>query len=211
MKVFRMSTDNNTIRDDTGKRHRHKYENPNFVHQLVLGRFIDAMAAETQALQSKKTLDFGCGEGLFLHELAKRGVTFDNLLGIDLREDALAAATDLLPQYRFEKADLLQWEQPDRSFDLVIASQVLEHLPHPEVFLQRLVRLTNAHLLLSVPFEPWFKLTNLARGRDIRRLGNHPEHINQWGVRSFTKLVSAHAKIVKAYTVFPFIIVLAKP
>ncbi|MCP4599785.1 MAG: class I SAM-dependent methyltransferase [Proteobacteria bacterium] len=201
---------NNTIRDDTGKRHRHKYENPNIIHQLVLGRFIDSVAKEIKSLPRSRTLDFGCGEGFFLRELKQRGVYFDDFLGIDLREDALTDAKTLLPEYSFKRADLLTWNHPEHYFDLVIASQVLEHLPSPEVFLKKLIRLTNQYLLLTVPWEPWFRLTNLLRGRDLSRLGNHPEHINHWGVSRFTKFLEAHATIVKLYTVFPFIIAVVK-
>ena len=200
----------NTIRDDTGKRHRHKYENPNIIHQLVLGRFLDAVASELRKLPNGRTLDFGCGEGLFLQELEKRGVEFQRLTGIDLREDALAEARALLPDHHFVQADLLTFEPEEGPYDLVIASQVLEHLPNPENFLKKLVRLSAGPLLLTVPHEPWFRLVNLARGRDITRFGNHPEHINLWGARRFKKLVEQHATIRKMYTVFPFIIVIAE-
>jgi trans-aconitate methyltransferase len=206
-------SENTTIRDDTGERHRRKYENSNVVHQLVLGRFLDAIAAEIRGIVSSRrarTLDFGCGEGFFLRELKRRGVRFDDLVGIDLREDALCEARERLPEYRFERADLLRWDEPEGGFDLVIASQVLEHLPNPEVFLKKLVFLTCGLLCLTVPWEPWFRTTNLLRGRDILRLGNHPEHVNRWGVKSFLNFVSTQADIVKVFTVFPFIIVIAK-
>jgi hypothetical protein len=91
-----------------------------------------------------------------------------------------------------------------------VASQVLEHLPEPEIFLERLAAFSNKHLLLTVPWEPWFRTINLIRGRDIKRLGNHPEHINLWGLRGFERLVSKYATVEKAYTVFPFIVVVAK-
>jgi trans-aconitate methyltransferase len=202
-----------TIRDDTGARHRRKYENRNWIHQLALGRFLDATAMELREIVSSRhmrALDFGCGEGLFLQELKRRSVRFDDLLGIDLREDALDDARAMLPEYRFEKADLMAWDKPEGCFDLVIASQVLEHLPDPDAFLKRLVHLTGDLLFLTVPWEPWFRISNLARGRDVRRLGNHPEHINLWNVASFRRFVSRHAAIEKMYTVFPFIIAIAK-
>jgi hypothetical protein len=64
-------------------------------------------------------------------------------------------------------------------------------------------------MLLTVPWEPWFRLMNLLRGRDITRLGNHPEHINQWSIRQFESLVAKYAYIQKTQTVFPFMIVIA--
>jgi hypothetical protein len=57
-------------------------------------------------------------------------------------------------------------------------------------------------MLLTVPCEPRFKFLNLARGRDVLRLGNHPEHVNQWSHSTFSAFVAARAKIERAWTVF---------
>jgi SAM-dependent methyltransferase len=198
-----------SIRDDTSARHLRKYSNRNPIHRFTLGRFFDAVARDLSDLAPATVLEFGCGEGLFLQQLEARGVTFPSLLGIDLREDALAQARALHPAYRFDCVDLFAFAPPE-PFDLVIASQVLEHLIEPGPYLEQMVKLTRRDLLLTVPWEPWFRLMNLARGRDLRRWGNHPEHVNHWGLPRFQDFVGAYAVVKKAYTVFPFIIVLAQ-
>jgi 2-polyprenyl-3-methyl-5-hydroxy-6-metoxy-1,4-benzoquinol methylase len=202
----------NTINDDTSDRHRKKYENPSVLHQLVLGRFLDLLAKELRGFENANALDFGCGEAFFWNEMDRRGVNMRNLTGVDLRKDALEVAGKNFPQHTFLRQDLLAWETDDK-YDLVIASQVLEHLPGPEKFLDRLCKLTSrqGHLLLTVPWEPFFMLSNLVRGRDIKRLGNHPEHINHWGKRTFTQFVATKAKVIKTLAVFPFILVIAQP
>ena len=202
--------DKSTIRHDTSKRHAHKYKNSSFLHQLVLGRFLDAMAETLTPFQQHSILDFGCGEAFFWQEMQQRSCHPSRLTGIDLRDDALDEARQRLPEHRFLKQDLLHWE-PEEKFDLVMASQVLEHLPEPGQFLDKLSELSQGHILLSVPWEPFFRLCNLARGRDILRLGNHPEHINLWGARSFVRFVEKHADIIETKTVFPFLIILCKP
>lgn len=199
-----------TIRSDTTARHVHKYENKNIIHQLVLGRFLDAMAEEIKALAPGQVLDFGCGECFFWQEMQHRDVCMRNLTGIDMREDALIKAKSLLPECRFINQDILTWQTSER-FDLVVASQVLEHLPSPKKFLEKLVSLTRGYLLLSVPWEPFFRLSNLLRGRDLLRFGNHPEHINQWGVRTFARFVSSQAEIITFRRVFPFLLIVCKP
>jgi SAM-dependent methyltransferase len=200
-----------TIRHDTALRHQHKYANKNPLQRFALGRFFDAVAEEVRALQPELTLDFGCGEGLFLQRLKERGVSLGRFCGIDLRPEALELARRRHPDDEFVCADLLTWSNSENRFDLVIASEVLEHLPGPERFLRRLIHFSSQHLLLTVPLEPWFRIMNLLRGRDLGRLGNHPEHVNLWGLRSFRKFVSPHVEIARAYTVFPFIIVVARP
>lgn len=202
--------ENTTIRSDTTARHVHKYENKSIIHQLVLGRFLDAMAEEIKTLDSRQLLDFGCGECFFWQEMQHRGVCVRNLTGIDMREDALVKAKTLFPECHFINQDILTWQTTER-FDLVVASQVLEHLPFPEKFLEKLISLTKGHLLLSVPWEPLFRLSNLLRGRDLLRLGNHPEHINGWGVHKFARFVASQAEIVRFRRVFPFLIIVCKP
>jgi SAM-dependent methyltransferase len=205
-----MTAATTTIRDDTTTRHLKKYSNRNIIHRLTLNRFFDAVTDEIQKMNPQKVLEFGCGEGLFLKELKNRGLFFDSLVGLDLREDALEFARALHPDYKFIAADLFTCDLAKKSFDLVIAAQVLEHLPNPKDVLHQLVRHSNKNMLLTVPWEPWFRLMNLLRGRDIIRLGNHPEHINHWGVRQFTGFVSQALHITKIRTVFPFIIVSAR-
>jgi 2-polyprenyl-3-methyl-5-hydroxy-6-metoxy-1,4-benzoquinol methylase len=194
-----------TLRDDTAARHLRKYTNRNPIHRFTLGRFFDEVAAEISALQPRRVLEFGCGEGLFLEQLKNRGVAFPSLTGIDLRDDALEHARKLLPEYRFERADLFTYE-PGEPFDLVIASQVFEHLPGPEPYLERLVKLGSRNFLFTVPWEPWFRLMNLLRGRDITRLGNHPEHVNHWNPASFSRFLAPRVRVDSIRGVFPFVI-----
>ena len=102
---------------------------------------------------------------------------------------------------------------PVPGYDLVVASQVLEHLPTPEIFVTKLLTLLKpgGRLLLTVPWEPFFMLSNLARGRDVLRLGNHPEHINLWGPRKFKKFVGSYARVEHFESVFPFLVLVAIP
>jgi len=199
-----------TVRHDTAERHVRKYNSRNPVHRLALGRFFDRIAAELDALQPLTVLEFGCGEGLFLKEVQQRGVRFEDYVGLDLRDDALAMARSLHPRRRFENAGLFRWKAPADGFDLVIASQVLEHIPDPDPTFARLVEMCSGHLLLTVPLEPWFRILNLVRGRDLRRLGNHPEHVNLWTFSKFRSFVADHAEVVRAYRVFPFTVMIAR-
>ena len=200
-----------TIRDDTAKRHLHKYTNTNPLHRATLGRFFDRLTSVLQELAPRTVFEFGCGEGLLLRELKARGFSCTDLVGIDLRAQALADARSLHPEWRFDCVDLFQWTPKHPKFELVLASQVLEHIPNPEPILKRLIELTERHLVLTVPCEPWFQLLNLLRGRDLLRLGNHPEHVNRWSKAEFVKFVSQHVTVVSAEVVFPFTVVVAKP
>jgi 2-polyprenyl-3-methyl-5-hydroxy-6-metoxy-1,4-benzoquinol methylase len=200
-----------TVRDDTAERHQKKYTNTGLAHRIMLGRFLDTLASQLRGYEEKQVLDFGCGEAYFWQEMAARGVHMQNLTGLDIREDALAIAMANHPGHHFVHADLFNWKE-EKKFDLVIASQVLEHIPNPDTIVQRLLNFTklNGRLLLTVPWEPFFRLGNLARGRDLSRFGNHPEHINLWSKREFRKFVEREAELISASSVFPFLITWAK-
>lgn len=143
--------------------------------------------------------------------MQSREVTLDGYLGLDLRADALHAARQRQPQAAFECANLFDAKFDDQKFHTVMSLEVLEHLFEPEKALKRLVSLASEAIVLTVPNEPWFQLANLVRGRDLIRLGNHPEHINHWNKKTFAAFVSDFAEVTEVKTRFPFVILVAKP
>jgi len=99
--------------------------------------------------QGKKILEVGCGCGDLLHVLEREG--FQGV-GIDISEEALTVAASGLSGRGISLAcctpdDLLE------EFDVVIASEVMEHHQDDLLFLRQLrKRLRNGgHLLLTVP------------------------------------------------------------
>lgn len=90
----------------------------------------------------RNVLDLGCGRGEFLEAMRAAGV---EARGIELSEEnvALCAGKGL----RAEKADLFDFLalQPDKEFDGIMCSQVVEHLPPAR--LPELIRLCAAKLV----------------------------------------------------------------
>ncbi len=200
-----------TIRGDTTARHVRKYTNRNPIHRLSLKRFHDTLAEEIRKTAPRSVLDFGCGEGFLIDALMKRGIELNGYEGIDLRSEALASARNRLPEKTFNCIDLFDPDLDTRQYDLVLAIEVLEHLFEPGAALRRLVSLSSSRVILSVPHEPWFQLANLARGRDLIRLGNHPEHVQHWNVKTFATFVAEYADLVDIRRRFPFIIAVLQP
>ena len=198
------------VYSETAERQRRKYASRNPVQRFLLRRFFQRIRCWLDEIEPKSVLDFGCGEGFFWKRLAELG-TLPQVTGIDIRRDALAVAREQLPGLTFVEADLLDFAAPDGTFDLIIASEVLEHLADPGLYLGKLCRVSSRFVLLTVPHEPYFRLCNLLRGRDLRSLGNHPEHLQRWSRRRFTRFVSQFLMIEKVATSFPFILVLGRP
>ena len=94
-------------------------------------------------------LEVGCGCGDLLHVLERKGYTG---LGLDISEDALAVAGAGFFSQRIKVACCTPGDIQEQ-FDIVIASEVMEHCQDDGLFLSQLrERLRDGgHLLLTVP------------------------------------------------------------
>mgnify|MGYP001355631844 CR=1 FL=1 len=141
----------------------------------------------------ERVLEVGCGEGGQLRKVAGRAPQA-RLFGFDLPSDDLAERWEgLEAAMATGSAEALPY--PDSSFDLVLALEVLEHVPEPEAVLSEIARVGRGAVVLSVPWEPVWRLGNLARGRYVRDLGNTPGHIQHFGRGGFRRLVARHLDV----------------
>jgi hypothetical protein len=60
-------------------------------------------------------------------------------------------------------------------------------------------------VVVSVPWEPYFRLGNLARLKYLRRLGNHPEHIQAFDPPALAAAMRRHFPSVQVVTSFPWL------
>jgi len=169
------------------------------------------VTAHVAAVAPARLLDVGCGEGLVASHLHGHGLRLD-YLGLDVSADAVAAATRRAPALRFTVGDLLADPPPPGPWDLVMCLEVLEHLREPRAAVHRLASVARrgggepGHVLVSVPWEPWFRLGNLARGQHLAQLGNHPEHVQAFGPRSLATLLGAELDDVRVEGCFPWLV-----
>ena len=193
-----------------GNAQKHETANP------LQRRLIDAFHAQVVAMVRRAApaaiLEVGCGEGYVLAELQRAGVDAA-LTGVDLSPEAIGAARQrVAPPARLEVGDAraLRRSGATEPADLVMMLEVLEHLDDPAAMLDDLVGLTTDWVLLSVPREPLFRGLNLARLKNVRRLGNDPEHVNHWGARSFGSFVARRFDVVATARPLPWTLVLAR-
>lgn len=96
-------------------------------------------------------LDVGCGMGAVAYEVAERSGA--DVVGVDVDPASIAEATQRYshPRVQYVVGDALE-ALPDQPFDVVILSNVLEHLPERPAFLQRLRRAVGpSRVLIRVP------------------------------------------------------------
>lgn len=75
-------------------------------------------------------LDVGCGPGTITVDIASR-IAPGTIIGVDVAEDAIAAAKELDASIEFKVDDAYNLSFADESFDIVHAHQVLQHLTDP--------------------------------------------------------------------------------
>lgn len=193
---------------ETSNYQKHASANP--LQRFLIENFYKQILRIIKPLKPKIILDVGCGEGFTLVKLkhAKIGEKFE---GLDNLDEAIKLGKKLYPQLNIKKGDIYSLPYKDNSFDLLICTEVLEHLKDPAKALSELKRVTSKYLILSVPNEPFFILANLFRGKYLRTFGNHPEHINHWTGRGFKKLLKNNGlKISTAKHPFPWTLILAR-
>jgi len=190
---------------------RQKHENPNPLQRRLVERFHAETARLVNLVEPTSVLDLGCGEGYVLESLVSSGVSAA-LTGIDMSPQAVEAARDRLG----DRAEIIEGDVTDLRptlgrYDIVMMMEVLEHLDHPESALELVEGLTGSHVILSVPREPAFRGLNLLRLKNVRRLGNDPEHVQNWTKRGFQRFVSERFHVLETGNAFPWTMLLLAP
>ena len=183
-----------------------KHKKAKGLQKYLIDRFHQHILQVLKGSNWLNLLDVGCGEGFVLKEVHQ---AFPNkkLVGVEYSAASLDLAQAENPELTIEQGDIYQLKSPDHSVDTVISLEVLEHLENPAAALGELCRVADKNLILSVPHEPFFRLANLARGKNIARWGNDLEHINHWGYFSFRRFIShSNFEIINVSLVFPWII-----
>jgi 2-polyprenyl-3-methyl-5-hydroxy-6-metoxy-1,4-benzoquinol methylase len=192
-----------------------KYGSANpVVRRLMAGFERNADELFTQAAPSS-VLDVGCGEGILTAQWARRlpPPPAGRIVGIDLEDPKLAAewaARDTHANLEFHPMTVERLQFADDEFDLVAATEVLEHVDDPPGAIAEMARVASRWLLVSVPREPLWRMLNIARGAYLGQWGNTPGHLNHWTRAGFVKLLSAHGEVVHTRSPFPWTMLLTR-
>jgi len=186
-----------------------KYAATNPIERRMMQGFMAALDGMLDGLAPRRILEVGVGEGHVTERLGERfpGVP---IVGVDLPDDELAGdwrAAGLVCLF----GDATKLPVPDGAFDLVLAIEVLEHIPGPEAALAELARVCSGTVVASVPREPIWRAGNLARGRYVRDLGNTPGHVNHWSRGGFTRFVTREFTVERVKNPLPWTVIRGFP
>lgn len=114
------------------------------------------------AEENIKILDMGCGDGVLLYLLSKKIKNPDiELYGVDLSDVAVKTAINKFERrgvenkFFFRSETVYDTSFDDEMFDIIISSDVIEHLSEPETFLNEVKRLLkpNGFLVIGTPIK----------------------------------------------------------
>jgi len=186
---------------------KHTTHNP--ISRFFLNNFKSLLLEQIKQLHPESILDVGAGEGFTLEAIRLQKIA-KKIEGIEYTDEAIALGKKLHPQVTIKKGNIYELPYKPNSFDIVLCTEVMEHLENPEEALKELKRVSKKYLILSVPNEPLFTIQRIIRGKNIRKLGAHPEHIQHWSQGAFEKFVGSQLEIVDAKTPLPWTMVTAK-
>ena len=141
-----------------------------------------------------KILDAGCGEG-FISNLIFRNCKDVEITGLEYTEEALQIAREMNPLATFVQGDIAKMPFASRSFDIVLCTEVLEHLADPLAALAELLRVAKGALIITVPHEPWFRMGNMLVLKNVTRFGNPIDHINHWTFTGFKSFLNKNTEV----------------
>ncbi len=145
-------------------------------------------------LKNYSVLDVGCGVGTLALYLAQH---CQSVLGIDISERAIGIANQAKKStasnnLQFKQAMLKKFAN---TFNLILCTEVIEHVPNPQQFVKLLV--TNLQP------KGWLLLTTPNRDNWLTRIGYYKKfdqavgHLRRYSVSEITQLLTAHGLQVK--------------
>lgn len=182
----------------------------NPIQKFLINNFYSSLISLVKPLLPKTILDAGCGEGFTMDKLSKNGIG-EKIEGIEYSKGVINLGKKLFPNLTFKDGSIYDMPYKGNSFDLVVCTEVLEHLEQPARALQEMLRVSKKYLIVSVPNEPLFMLGNFLRGKNLARLGNDTGHINHWNIFSLKKYLTQNkVRVKKVISPFPWIAVLGE-
>lgn len=184
--------------ETTAKKLDYGYSNSNAGHHhaYLLPQLLPMLPSPKDARNSQlRVLDLGCGNGSLSHVISQNGY---EVVGVEESDSGFKFASTSFSNCQFIQASIynLPYSQLEKSFDVVISSEVIEHLFYPRALLKAAKKCLkpNGSLILTTPYHGYLKNVSLAISN---KMDNHftvlrdGGHIKFFSVQTLTTLLKS--------------------
>jgi len=189
-----------------------KYDSVNPIKQKLINSFLKTLISFIGLFKSKinSINEIGCGEG-HVTRIIHESFSDLHISASDYSKEVIDIARKQTTSTKINYAvkNIYKLRAEIDSADMIVCSEVLEHLEQPREALEVISKLSAKYFLFSVPNEPLWRILQLISGNNIFSFGNTPGHINHWSSGAFRRLVSEKFNVIKFKTVLPWTIILA--
>jgi ubiquinone/menaquinone biosynthesis C-methylase UbiE len=168
-----------------------------FSTRRITGIFIEKIILQLKKNNPKTILDIGCGTG-YITDIINRSMNA-NIICCDMNSNCISFAKT---QFHLETiiADISNLPFKNSSFDMVLAIEIIEHLPDLESAINEMKRVTKKNVIITVPNDPYFMIANFLRGKNLKSFGNPPDHINHFNKKTLKIVLSAYYSKIEIST-----------
>jgi len=134
-------------------------------HDYLLKPLMEMIFASAQRVESKniRILDIGCGNGSLSNFIARQGY---EVVGVEESKSGVKIAQQSYPDCEFIAASIYDfpYQQLENSFDIIISTEVIEHLLYPRELAKVAKRClkNDGTLILTTPYHGYLKNLVLA-------------------------------------------------
>lgn len=185
-----------------------KYESNHFLYRRLVNNYRFTLQSLINELPIKTCLEIGSGEGYLVDDLIAIKPKIQ-IVGSDIDYSIVrhAKTSRLSAEWCVLNGDNLPFRGD--AYDLILACEVLEHVKNPTNVLSELHRVCSKYIIISVPYEPIWRILNMVRLKYLKDFGNTPGHINHWSKNSIQNLVGQYFHTINMQTSFPWIFIQA--
>jgi ubiquinone/menaquinone biosynthesis C-methylase UbiE len=155
-------------------------------------------------VESVRVLDYGCGDGKLYNYFLDNKIRKDNLFGFEISRKRIERCNELGWKNAIYIIDSAKLPYPDDFFDLVVMSEVIEHIEGniTEINLRELCRVMkkDGSLVVTTPNYPIKRFYDIVHALSFGKLSrafDDPTHFSHYNFDSLRKLLSEYFENVE--------------
>jgi 2-polyprenyl-3-methyl-5-hydroxy-6-metoxy-1,4-benzoquinol methylase len=137
-------------------------------------------------IQHGKLLDVGCAAGFFLDEAHKRGW---QVQGLDVSNFAVEYTSKRFG-FDVRHGSLLDLDYPKNTYDLITLWDVIEHVPDPKAYIQRVAELLRSGGVISLATPDVDSIPAKLTGKRWVGYKLSEEHVYYFAVKTLTRMLN---------------------